>query len=136
MISSMYIIVIYTCSMQRLEHIKSNKFLLEWELFLNVNVTNWVYILNFLTFNCFEFLITLHMKKLELICKSLNKLGSNIKWNVNKSCELMDWKRNKHTICKFKFPPDLSKDLLIQFACRVDSLITSCNLLKLVIQEE
>lgn len=106
----MYIIVIYTCSMQRLEHIKSNKFLLELELFLNVNVTNWyVYILNFLTFNCFEFLITLHMKKLELICKSLNKLGSNIKWNVNKSCELMDWKRNKHTICKFKFPPDLSK---------------------------
>lgn len=54
--------------MQRLEHIKSNKFLLELELFLNVNVTNWyVYILNFLTFNCFEFLITLHMKKLELI---------------------------------------------------------------------
>lgn len=39
--------------MQRLEHIKSNKFLLELELFLNVNVTNWyVYILNFLTFNC------------------------------------------------------------------------------------
>lgn len=54
--------------MQRLEHIKSNKFLLELELFLNVNVTNWyVYILNFLTFNCFEFLITLHMKKLEMI---------------------------------------------------------------------
>lgn len=64
----MYIIVIYTGSMQRLEHIKSNKFLLELELFLNVNVTNWyVYILNFLTFNCFEFLITLHMKKLEMI---------------------------------------------------------------------
>lgn len=54
--------------MQRLEHIKSNKFLLELELFLNVDVTNWyVYILNFLTFNCFEFLITLHMKKLEMI---------------------------------------------------------------------
>lgn len=54
--------------MQRLEHIKSNKFLLELELFLNVNVTNWyVYILNFLTFNCFEFLITLHMKKLEMM---------------------------------------------------------------------
>lgn len=81
---------------------------MELELFLNVNVINWyVYILNFLIFNCFEFLIILYMKKLEF--KSLNKLGFNINGNVNKSCELMDWKRNKYIICKFKFLLDLLK---------------------------